>query len=289
MVQIITSKAASNYLAKQIDERVKNPTYIWGIPYGFGQLDRKTGGIQKGEMTILIARPGVGKSAFAGKVALNVAEWLRQQGSEKVVRIVSIEQDFATWQQRLACYLSNVPITLITSGFATDKQVKEYKAALNTIAEYPIECIDQEVSLTTIEQFIRYQDRCAFWVLDHIGIIPQVDPRNQASSLASISNVLRNLSRDTAPSLVLSQMNRKAEERQDKRPTPSDVYGSDYIVQNARRIFGLYREDVYLKLSEEDRRKPQPGELLILKANNGSVGAIDMVYNPQRLDWYEVE
>jgi replicative DNA helicase len=285
----VSAGRATQQIMEQARERKKNPTHVWGIPWGFPALDKKTGGIQKEEMTVLIARPGVGKSALAGQIGCNVGEYFKKQASGLVVRVISLEMSAVSWQKRMASYKSGVAIHKVNSGFITDEELDRFERASNEIAQLPIEYIDDNISLDFIKEFVERKGNCGFWILDYIGIIGSMDPKASWASLTGAAHELRELSKRVAPSLILSQMNRKSEERQDKRPTLADISGADGIGADARRVFGLYREDIYQRMSEEDRKQPMPAELLILKANNGSLGNIDMIFNPPRVEWIEAQ
>ena len=293
---LLTVRGAAEELSEELMERTASPSYVYGIPWGFPKLDMKTGGIQQEETTVLIARPGVGKSAFAGQVALNVGRWFKSTGSDKVVRIISLEMGWKRWVQRIACQVADVPIHKIVSGYASVAEGDKYNVALNDMSKLPIEGVDVGADVHEINRFIRHNSKthedgkrsnCGLWILDHLGIIQGGEGKDAFSSLNHSSTVLRQLSKEVAPGLLLSQMNRQAEMRDDKRPRTSDIYGSDRVLQDARRVIGLYREDVYMKLGEAERKEPQPAEVIILKANNGELGVLDYTFIPARLEWVE--
>jgi replicative DNA helicase len=240
-------------------------------------------------MCVLIARPGVGKSAFLGQVSLNVAEYFKAKGINKVVRIITLEMSAESYQKRIACYKADVSISKVNSGFISHEEMARFVRALDEIAELNIQYIDQVLEPDTIRRFIEDTKRgvCGFWGLDHMQIISNMQTDSTHSFLTQTAHIIRELSRSVAPSLILSQMNRKAEERQDKRPQLSDIFGSDGIGQDARRVIGLYREDIYNKLNDEERKQPQPSEVIVLKANNGQLGTVDFVFNPTRTEWRE--
>jgi replicative DNA helicase len=289
-VQIVSSRRAAQSLKDTVRARMLDPTYVWGIPWGFPTLDRMTGGIQKEEMCVLIARPGVGKSAFLGQVSLNVARYFKREGIKKCVRIITLEMSAESYQKRIACYLADVSISKVNSGFLLPEEASRFERALDEMSDLDIQYIDQVLDPETIRRFISDTRRgeCGFWGLDHMQIISNMQTDNTHSFLTQTAHIIRELSRSVAPSLILSQMNRKAEERQDKRPQLSDIFGSDGIGQDARRVIGLYREDIYAKLTDEERKKPQPAEVIVLKANNGQLGTVDFIFHPTRTEWREI-
>lgn len=299
-IQVLTTKQAADELKDRAAVRSLNPTKVYGIPWGFDKLDEHTHGIQQHEMTLLIARAGVGKSSFAGHIIVSVAEYFRKHGIKKVVRLLALEMTWHQWLHRWASTMAGVNGEDIDTGFATDAQREEYNNRLDYLTKLPIECLDSVDSLSTIDSFIRMNSlvpdnqrtgkepsNCGFWVLDHIGILPKGSVDDRFGSLDSASGMFRQLSKDVAPSLILSQMNRKCEDRDNKRPTTGDVYGSDRMVQDSRKVFGLYREDIYLNLSKEMRQGELAAELIILKSNNGQLGTFDMTFHGPTLTWRE--
>lgn len=290
MPELLTTRGASERLSEQLMERMASPGNVWGIPTGFRKLDNLTHGIQQEEMTVLMARPGVGKSALAGKIALNAAKHFKNSGSKKVVRLISLEMAWDSWVARLASYLSKVPIELALSGYLKNGAADAWNRALDELAQLPIECIDSGITLGAINQFVRQDNKCGLFIVDHIGITPGNDSNTSSyNSITAASTLYRELSKSVAPSIILSQMNRASELRQDRRPTLSDLYGSDRVSQDARKVIGLYRDDIYSKLSQEDREKPQAAEIIIIKNNNGRLGTIDAIFDPPSMNWTEVE
>lgn len=295
MVQtILTTQGGVQRLKEQDESQSQTPSLTPYLPWGFTNLDKLTYGIREREMTILLGRAGTGKSAFAGLVALNVARWIRSRGIKKVVRIVSLEMAWDDWLQRLACFRAQVPIHRVVTGFRDEDERDRYYKELDGIEKLNIEGIDSAPNgLSTISDFVRYNSdnpdskhsNCAFWILDHIGIVPTGGDRFGGIDLAS--DCFRDLSKEVAPSLVLSQMNRASDQRTEKRPTTSDVYGSEKTVQNARKIIALHRDDVFKTLEPEERMKPLPAEVIILKANNGQLGTVPFWFHGPSLNWYE--
>lgn len=296
MTQSITSQQASDRLSAMLTERLEAPTFCWGMSWGYPTLDKLTGGIHDGELATLIARSGVGKSALAGKIALAVARQFRDEGVGKVVRIVSLEMDAPSYQRRMACFISGVPATLIRAGFpgvpedTKRRMITAYKGALEELATLPMQYVEDEVTLDTVEKFInstKNGDQCGFWVLDHIGIVPGINDQYAAQSISAMYHRVRKICRYTAPGLVLSQMNRDADKRQDKRPRMSDAFGSHAAEADSNVMLGLYREAIYLDVPMDKRSDKQPAELSLLKQREGLQGTIHMIFDPTRVDYIE--
>lgn len=275
--------------------RVKDPRHVWGVPWSFPGLDNLTGGIHTGEMSLLMARPGVGKSLFAGQVALSAAQWLKEgEGAERlpnhVVRIVLCEMTQEAFQDRMVCALAGVNQRRVRSGFLSPEQQQRYRDALRTVASLPIEYLDNTSGLNETTRFLKGKSdsKTAWWLLDYIGNHPAGNERIDSEDYRRVSYVsagLREFSKSSAPGLVVVQMNRSVESsmRKDKRPMLSDLRDSGKLEQDASGVvMGLYRPDIYLEVPQEERKRPKQAQLIVLKQRNGPVGTVDLMWLPER-------
>ena len=295
---MITAQSTSEELVERARKRMADPGFVWGIPYGFPGVDRKTGGIHRGQLTVLMARPSVGKSAWAGDVAKSGGKYIlreRESGknrkfwSDKVIRIVSQEMTAAEWQQRMICAEAQIPGEAVRTGFLSQVQFDNYQRAAEEVGKLPIEYLDDASSLRQITEFIKQDKRTAFWIADHLDILPGAvaGSQNANSSLSATIEVLRGLARDHAPGLLLTQMSRACEMRADKRPMMSDIYGSGMIEAAAQVIIGLYREDMYEQVPDDQRTQPLPAEVLILKNRNGETGRLHFFFAHSLPKWVD--
>lgn len=288
----VTARDVGVKLYRRMQERVADPRLIWGIPWGFAGLDQMTGGIQREEMSIVMARPGVGKSFFMGQVGLNVARWLltdegRKRFPDHVVRLVLCEMSAESFQDRMVCGLAKLQARRVRAGRLNAQQQQQYVDAVSTIAKLPIEYLDAPTGFEATERFITEGSPCAWWGVDYIGIHPsrELDPYRRVTALAQ---GFRRLAREVAPGLVLSQMSRACEKREDKRPMLSDLRESGALEQEASGVVGgLYREDIYVKVPDEDRLLPRPAELLVLKQRNGPIGTVPLIWVPAMPGWVD--
>lgn len=287
-----TAASVSSALVKQMEERVNNPAAIWGIPWGFAGLDALTGGIQPAEMSIVAARPKVGKSFFLAQVALNVARHLTSEEfqkkglGERVVKLVLCEMSANQFQNRMVCQLSEVSDRRVRSGRLTLEQQRRYREAAATVAALPIEYLDTPRSLEGTVDWIRTGRRCAWWGVDYISIHPTGSGSLDADDYRKVTYLsagFRELARNHAPGLVLSQMNRNIEKRkpEERRPMFSDLRGSGALEQDVSGICAaLYRPDMDTKVPEEEALRPKQCELIVLGQRNGPVGTVELLWCP---------
>jgi replicative DNA helicase len=283
--------------------RRNDPREVWGIPWGFDGLNKLTGGIQREEMAILMARPKVGKTTILEQITQEVCDWRAtpdgQQYMEQyhcpdgVIRIVSLEMTAENLLQRITSKMAKVSMRRIREGTLTDEMFARYDAAARLVARLPIEIEDDTYSIAKTERFLRGEERpdsrpTLWWALDYIQI-QQTGLKSSwgtTSDISTVTQALRDIAKNVAPGLVLSQMNREADKREDRRPQVSDLKGSGTLEEAGSVIMGLYRDDVYQKLAPEERDMKQPAELNVLRQRNGPMGTVKMNWHPVK-QWFE--
>jgi replicative DNA helicase len=292
-----TSRDVGKSLYEMAVARRADPRMVWGIPWGFPGLDKLTGGIQREEMSLLMARPGVGKTTLMEQVALGVSKWrgtadgqeyLEKHAPGGVIRLVLCEMTAENFQQRLTCKLAKVSMRKVREGTLNDAQFERWVEAAREVAKLPIEYLDNTTGLDSTSRFLAAQHYknappTLWWGLDYLQIHP-TGQRGQAgdtSAINLISTTLRDIAKQIAPGLVLSQMTREADKREDKRPQMADLRGSGQLEADAAVIMGIYNERIYIKVPEEEKNKSCVAELLLIKQRNGpSQRTIEMLWHP---------
>lgn len=256
-----------------------------GIPTGFADFDRLTLGIHKTDLTIIAARPSIGKTAFALNLASNVAKKILEDGTENHVHIFSLEMGEDQLTQRMIATEGRINSHNIRKGELTDEEWRRLTYAMGTInnLENNISIHDDAV-MTTPE--IRARVRAAqreFPNMNHVIVIDYLQlltyhgksADNNTVKVGEISKDLKRMAKELdVPVIALSQLSRGVEQRQDKRPIMSDIRESGNIEQDADNIVFLYRDDYYDKETEAQNIV----ELIIAKQRNGSVGTIQMAF-----------
>ena len=283
--------------------RMADPKEVWGIPWGFDGLNKLTGGIQREEMAVLEARPKVGKTTILEQVAEAVCGWrdtpdgleyMEQYAKDGVIRIVSVEMTAENLLQRITTKMAKVNPRRVREGTMTEAQFARYKAAAQLVQKLPIEIEDgPNFSIARTEKFLAGQEHSdsrptLWWALDYVQIHPTGLRYSQGTTadISAVTQALRDIAKSVAPGLVMSQMNRDADKREDRRPTVSDLKGSGTLEEAASLIMGIYREDVYRKLPDEERDAVQPAELIVLRQRNGPPGTVKLRWYPVK-QWFE--
>jgi replicative DNA helicase len=275
---------------------------IGGITWGLREADHKTDGLQRGELTILAGRPGMGKTGVGLGSALRMAE------KGHPVLYVSLEMTAAALANRSLSDLlfdtdNQVSYWDITRGNLTDMQASAVVEAARAIRDLPLE-IEQQAGLSVSQIATRARKHKAVLeqrdktldviIVDHLGLV-QPSSRyagNRTHEIEETTGASKALAKELNVAVVaLCQLNRAVEGRDDKRPTMADLRDSGAIEQDADLIIFLFREEYYLArtsfktAAEEDRRVARLAEvrnrldLIIGKARNGPIGPVSVFFD----------
>ncbi len=271
----------------KLELSAKNPSALTGVTTGFADLDRMTGGLQASDLVIVAARPSMGKTAFALNLAINAAS------AGHKVAFFSLEMSAEQLQARLMSIVAKVPLNRVRQPhYLKDEDWQKLYGGADKL-EVDL-YIDDTPALRTMDlraKCRRMKSRIGLdlVVVDYLQLmrtsLRQVNSREQ--EISDISRTLKAVAKELdIPVVALSQLNRKLEERDNKRPQMSDLRESGAIEQDADVIMFLYRDDVYAK-----RKKPaeggsepaaplihSPTEVIIGKQRNGPVGTVKLLY-----------
>lgn len=256
---------------------------ITGVTTGFERLDLLTAGLQKSDLVIVAARPSMGKTAFALCLALNAA--IKQNIT---VAIFSLEMSKEQLMQRMLAVRGKVDLSrLRRPSLLTDDDWKNLYQAADVVSQAHI-YIDDSPSLSTMELRARARRLKAEHGLDLVIIdylqLMRASRRTDSRELeiSDISRSLKGLAKELEiPVVALSQLNRKVEDRTDKRPILADLRESGAIEQDADVIMFVYRDDVYKYKKPSERPLQGDAEIIIGKQRNGPVGVADLTYLSQ--------
>ncbi len=266
-----------------LDERFKAAGGITGVPTGFNDLDERTAGLQPGELTIIAARPAMGKTSFALSIARNAA-----CGAGFPVLLFSLEMSAQQLAERLLCSEARVDSTSLRRGQLQRQDLTNMTYAADTLSKAPI-IIDDTPALTLRElrssarrfmadKTLRGDRDYGLIVIDYLQLMQGSGKGRQSSreqEISEISRGLKGLSKElSCPVVALSQLNRSLESRPDKRPQLSDLRESGAIEQVADVIMFIYRDVVYNKEAEN----PNVAEVIIGKNRHGATGTIETFF-----------
>jgi replicative DNA helicase len=279
--QTLTFKSAKEIIPKTIEaiEKLYNTKDAFtGIPSGFAELDAMTSGFQRSELSIIGARPSVGKTALALTMAANVAI------KERIpTAFFTLEMSDMALMQRLIASEARINSENIRTGLLKPSDFHSLMEAAGRIYEAPLYIVDMPsmklLDLRAQARRLRAQQRVEIIFIDYLTLISSENynlPRHE--QIAEISRSLKSLARELdIPVVALSQVRRDAE---GKRPGLSDLRESGSIEQDADLVMFLHRERETERKGSEERSKAIPTELIIAKQRNGPVGTVDIVFLP---------
>jgi len=252
-------------------------SHVTGLASGYYELDDLTCGLQNGEMIIIAGRPSMGKTSLA----LNIAEHLGVVEKTELA-IFSLETGMQQLAERFLCSYSAVDTQLVRKGMLSTEHYQELVKSCGDLSEAPI-YIDDTSSLTPLELRAKarrlksvHDIRCIivdYLQLMHLGS-GKVESRQQ--EITTISRYVKALARElNIPVVVLSQLNRAPEGREDHRPRMSDLRESGSIEQDADVVMLLHREDYYHR-GDENYQRDNTAELIIAKQRNGPTGSVKL-------------
>lgn len=235
----------------------KNGDVTTGLSTGIEPLDEKLGGLQDTDLIILAGRPGSGKTALSTNIAVNVAKQLHAQWPEGkrngVVGFFSLEMGGGQLKNRILSSEAGIPFWKIRRNKMDRDEADRYVNANRDLQKLPL-VIDQTGGLSVAQVAIRARQLkrrsgLRLLVIDYLQLLSGTKQHDSRSfEVTEITGKLKALAKELeVPIIALSQLSRKVEERDDKRPMLSDLRESGSIEQDADSVVFVYREEYYLK------------------------------------------
>ena len=278
----------ADYMNK-LDQLHEHRGTIVGVPTGFTDLDRLTGGLQKSDLVVLAARPGVGKSSLALSLAHNTA--LKYHNS---IAFFSLEMSKDQLAQRLLSMDAGIDQQRLRTGRIEEDEWDRIVYAMDTLSEANI-WIDDTAGISTIEmrskaRRLHTAHPIDLIIVDYLQLMQATiggrRNENRVQEISEISRSLKGLARElNIPVLALAQLSRAVESRQSKVPQLSDLRESGSIEQDSDIVMFIYRDDVY---NPESERK-NIADIIIAKHRNGPVGEISLYFQANQTRFRDLE
>jgi replicative DNA helicase len=262
----------------KIEELFKTKQTVTGVPTGFVDLDKKTSGLQGGDLVIVAGRPSMGKTSFA----MNLVEYAAINQNLPVA-VYSMEMPGTQLATRMLASSSRVNSTKLRSGQLDNDDWPKLTSAMGLLQDKSI-YIDDTPALSPLEVRTRarrlaaeHEHGLGMIMVDYLQLMRGSDgnSENRTLEISNITRSLKGLAKELdCPVVVLSQLNRSLEQRPNKRPVMSDLRESGAIEQDADVIMFIYRHEVY----EPETDQKGLSEIIIGKQRNGPIGTVRLAF-----------
>ncbi|RJR28948.1 replicative DNA helicase [Candidatus Microgenomates bacterium] len=264
----------------RLDELHKMDSGIRGVPTGFKDLDNLLAGLQRSNLVILAARPGVGKTTLA----INIAQYLAVK-EKRPVGVFSLEMSKEELVDRLLVAQADIDAWKLKTGKLDADDFARLANAMGELAEAPLFIDDTPgqsiLEMRTKARRLQVESGVDLIIVDYLQLAKSRNLENRVQEVSEISQGMKNLARELkVPVLCLSQLSRGVEQRGGKRPVLSDLRESGSIEQDADVVMFLYRED--------DEKREQVF-LDIAKHRNGALGRMEFYFKGDRIRFYGKE
>lgn len=274
---------------EELDRRMKLQGKLSGVPSGFRDLDKLTGGWQKSDLIILAARPGMGKTALALNWVTNALK------KEHATVIFSLEMSKTQLMMRLLSTDARVNSAKMRSGEITDREQDKLMEGARNISQLPAQfSIDDSagISMTEIRsrcrKFKREHNKLDLIVIDYLQLIGRsgnLRYENREREISEISRNLKGLAKELdVPVISLAQLNRGPDSRPDKRPRMSDLRESGSMEQDADLVLFIYRDEYYHQASEDAGK----AELILGKNRHGPMNTINLAFHSDFVSFHNL-
>ena len=263
----------------RLSEMSESESRLPGLSTGLSAVDRKITGLNKSDLILLAARPGMGKTSFALNVALNVAK-----SEKKTVAVFSLEMSREQLATRLLSSEACVESGRLRTGSLRETDWEKIAAAASVLNKVDIRIDDNPMlSVADMNAKCRRIDGLALVVLAYLQLMTSASGNNRGGEnrqqmVSDMSRMLKIMAKElNVPVICLSQLSRANEKRDDKRPMLSDLRESGAIEQDEDIVLFLYRDDYY----NEDSEKRNIAECIVAKNRHGETGKVELRWMPE--------
>ena len=275
----------------RLEELAQSDSTIPGLSTGLFDLDRKISGLNKSDLLLIAARPGMGKTSLALNIALNVAKKY-----PKTVAFFSLEMSREQLALRLLSNESFLDNQKLVTGQLTDEDWGKLSIASSALSQTDIR-VDDNPSITVAEMNAKCRrlDNLGLVLIDYLQLMTAAAPgktgENRVNVVSEISRALKIMAKElNVPVICLSQLSRANENRENKRPRLSDLRESGAIEQDADIVMFIYRDDYY----NQDTENHNLAECIVAKNRHGELATVPLQWLPEfntfsSVDWKHQE
>lgn len=265
---------------ERLEELAKNKSDITGIRTGFYDLDRATAGLHGGELIILAARPGMGKTAFALNIATNAAF-----STDKAIAIFNLEMSAEMLVNRMIASIGGIDSYKLNTGKLEHNDWKRYNEAMSKLGSTNI-FIEDNASITAPEikakcrRLASQPHGLGLVVIDYLQLVTTGSHRIESRQVevSEISRSLKTMALELdVPVIALAQLSRSVDKRENKEPALVDLRESGSLEQDADLVLFLNRKDYY-EAKTEKKETVVPIDVIVAKHRKGSTGLYRLLF-----------
>ena len=261
----------------RLGEMSESGNHLPGLSTGLSAVDNKITGLNKSDLILLAARPGMGKTSMALNLALNVAK------TGGTVAVFSLEMSREQLAMRLLSTEALVENTRLKTGLLRESDWEKIARAAAVLNRLDVRIDDNPMlSVADMNAKCRRIDNLSLIVIDYLQLMTSAGGKgggeNRQQVVSEMSRMLKIMAKElNVPVICLSQLSRANEKRDDKRPMLSDLRESGSIEQDADIVLFLYRDDYY----NEDSEKHNIAECIVAKNRHGETGKVELRWMPE--------
>ena len=264
----------------RLDELSRSGNAFPGLSTGLHDLDKKINGLNKSDLLLIAARPGMGKTSLALNIALSVAK-----ESAKTVAFFSLEMSREQLAMRLLSNESFVDNQKLLTGQLSEEDWTKIGIASSALSQTDIRVDDNpSISVAEMNAKCRRLPNLGLVLIDYLQLMTSAgtgqtsNNANRVQVVSDISRALKIMAKElNVPVICLSQLSRANESRTDKRPMLSDLRESGAIEQDADEVLFIYRDDYY----HPDTPEKNVAEVIVAKNRHGETGTVKLQWLPQ--------
>lgn len=285
-VEITPLRAAAESFLGNVEERYEQGGVEYmGIPTGLHKIDYLTGGLQPDCMWVIGARTGVGKSSIALDIALHAA------GNDYGVLFYSQEMRAEALAKRLISRVAGISSARIERGKLSEREMRDVRRAADRFENLKLGIIDRTLTSDALREHAlgtRERFQVDLLVVDHAQALADSAAMGETEKVGQISNKMRQLARPdqmNCPVILLAQLNRGSEHRDDPTPKLSDLRNSGNLEQDAEVALLLHRPYLYERMKGADAKDVEAAQIIIAKNRDGSSGSTAAKFYPSQTRW----
>lgn len=272
----------------QLEFLSQNKSTISGLETGFYDLDKATSGLHEGEMIVLAARPGMGKTAFALNIATHAAKT-----TKKAIAIFNLEMSAEQLVNRMISAIGGIDGRKLQNGQLNQNDWKKYNEAISQLANTNI-YVEDNASITSNDirakcrRLATKPEGLGLIIIDYLQLLTTGGkrPESRQQEVSDISRSIKTMAMELkVPVIALAQLSRNAEKRENNEPMLADLRESGSIEQDADIVMFINRKDYYKAKTELGKNENVETDIIIAKHRKGGTGKFTVLFEPTMMNF----